>query len=441
MNKEMEAILASTAVDTDVLSPSLKYGLDPSGSWCLAKREATVFALGSSYSPNGVKMISVPFGSTTEWMDPQTLIFTAEFENLDTVNAAWPATPDPAVLFERMDLRLGGQLVESVTEVGRVNELFTRLTMSPQKKLNLAQMGFGTQVPFADQDWAAAKNHDAATIAAGGSRRIMWKANLSGLLTQHRWLPLYALSGQGLVVNFFLAPVNDSLIASHSGVTYSQSYRLKDVKAHVNMCTVSDELMESFQGQLLSGTALRIPIKKVESIYSYIPSSVTNSKFDIPLSRAYTRLCTLFASFTQEPPADGSGKAKLCNTFYTHTGSAETLAYSLQLGTRRIPDNDSVGFAEAWYRLLNALGMAGSMAHSSGITYEDYSTNSFCLAIDTEKIPHLAASGENLSNTSVIQLKISGFGTQAEHLPSRCHLVTQTDAVIEIRDTTVELFE
>ena len=117
------------------------------------------------------------------------------------------------------------------------------------------------------------------------------------------------------------------------------------------------------------------------------------------------------------------------------------MGYSLQLGTRRMPDNNSVGFSEAWYRLLNALGMAGSLAHSSGITYEDYSTNSFCLAVDTEKIPHLAASGENLSNTSQIQLKIEGFGTQASHLPSRAHLVAQYDAVIEIRDTTVELFE
>ena len=437
----MEAILASTAVDTDVLSPSLKYGLDPSGSWCLAKREATVFALGSSYSPDGVKMIQIPFGSTTEWMVPETVIFSAEFENLDTVNAAWPATPDPACLFERMDIRMGGQLVESVTEVGRVNELFTRLTMAPQKKVNLAQMGFGTQVPSTEPDWSSAQNHDAATIAASGTKRIMWKANLSGILTQHRWLPLYALSGQGLVVNFFLAPTNESLIASHGGTTYSQQYRLKDVKAHCNMCTISDELMESFQGQLLAGTALRIPIKKVESIYSFIPSSVTSGKFDVPMSRTYTRLCTLFASFVQEPPADGSGKAKLCNTFYTHTGSAETLSYSLQLGTRRVPDNNSVGFSEAWYRLLNALGMAGSLAHSTGITYADYSTNSFCLAVDTEKIPHLAASGENLSNTSTIQLKIEGFGTQASHLPSRCHLVVQVDSVIEVRDTTTEIFD
>ena len=132
---------------------------------------------------------------------------------------------------------------------------------------------------------------------------------------------------------------------------------------------------------------------------------------------------------------------KLCNTFYTHTASAETLGYSLQLGTRRIPDNDAVGFSESWWRLLNAIGISGSLSHSTGITYADYATNTFCLAVDTEKIAHLASSGENLSNTSVIQLKISGFGTQASHLPSRCQLIAQIDAVVEFRDTTVELFE
>ena len=93
------------------------------------------------------------------------------------------------------------------------------------------------------------------------------------------------------------------------------------------------------------------------------------------------------------------------------------------------------------YRLLSALGMSGSLAHSTGVTFADYSTNSMAIGIECEKIAHLASSGENLSNTSVIQLKIAGFGTQAADLPSRCHLVAQHDCVISIRDTTVEIFE
>ena len=441
----MEAILSSQSVDTDVLSPSLKYGLNPSGSWCLGKREATVFALGSSYSPSGVKMISVPFGSTTEWLVPESIVFSANFTNTDGTNACWPATPDANCLFERIDIRLGGQLIESITESARCNELFTRLTMSPQKKINMAQMGFGTAIPSNEPDWSAAQNHEAGTVAASGSKRIMWKCNLSGLLTQHLWIPLYALSGMGLVVNMYLAPKEESMIKSYGGTTYSQNFELTDVKAFCTMQTISDELMESFQGQLLNGTSLRIPCRKIESIYSYVPSSVTSGKFDVPMSRSYTRLCNLFASFVKEGTggveSDGTGKLKLCNSFYAHTGSAETLSYSLQMGTRRMPDNDAVGFGEHWHRLLSGLGIGNSLSHPTGITYADYATNSYAILVDTEKVGHLASTGENLSGTSTIFLKMAGFGTQAADLPSRAHLVAMYDAVVEIRDTTVEIVE
>ena len=431
----MEAILSSQSVDTDVLSQSLKYGLPASGSWCLGKREATVYALGSSYSPSGVKMIIIPFGSTTEWLVPESVVFSANFNPVG--GTCFPASPDANVLFERIDLRLGGQLIESVTEANRVNELFTRLTMSPQKKVNLAQMGFGTQVPTTEPDWSSAQNHEAGVVAA--TKRIHWKCNVSGLLTQHLWIPLYALSGLGLVVNMFLAPGAESLIASTDGATYVQDYTLTDVKSLCTMCTISDQLMESFQGQLLNGTALRIPIKKVESMWSYIPNNIP-SKFSIPMSRTYTRLCSLFASFVQEPnPA--TPKLKLCNQFYTHTASAETLEYSLQMGTRRVPDNNVVGFSESWMRLLNCIGIGNSLSHSTGISFADYATNSYALGICTEKVPHLASTGENLSGTSTVFLNINGFGSSAADLPSRAQLCAQFDCVIEVRDSTVEIFE
>ena len=63
------------------------------------------------------------------------------------------------------------------------------------------------------------------------------------------------------------------------------------------------------------------------------------------------------------------------------------------------------------------------------------------LLVDTEKVGHLASTGENLSGTSTIFLKMAGFGSQAADLPSRAHLVSMYQACIEIRDTTVELFE
>ena len=183
---------------------------------------------------------------------------------------------------------------------------------------------------------------------------------------------------------------------------------------------------------------MRIPFKKLESMWSYIPQGIP-SKFTIPMNRSYTRLCTIFASFVQEPVA--AGKAKLCNQFYTHTGSAETLEYGLQLGSKRLYDNNPVGFAESWMRLLDGVGIGNSLSHATGISYADYATNTYCQVLDTEKISHLASTGENLSGSSTVLLTESGFGTTAAHLPSRCHLMSSFDAVCEIRDTTVEIFE
>jgi hypothetical protein len=234
--------------------------------------------------------------------------------------------------------------------------------------------------------------------------------------------------------------VNDSLIKSHGGVTYSQSYLLKDCRALSSVVTLDSDLQESFNAALLGGTALRYQTKTIEPVWSYLANSSVSGNFDVPCSRNYTRLSSIFATFCKEPPADGSGKAKLCNTFYVHPGSEETLQYSLQLGTKRIPDNDSIGFSEAWWRLLNCVGISGSLAHSTGITYADYASSSFCIGISCEKLPHLASTGENLSNTSTIFLRIKGWGTTAADLPSRCLLIPEYDQILEIRDTTVELF-
>jgi hypothetical protein len=316
--------------------------------------------------------------------------------------------------------------------------------MSPSKKLNQAQMGFGTKLPTAVPYFDACKNHEAEPVAAAPAPgvRIFWKLNLSGLLSQNRWVPLYALSGNGLSINMYLAPFEDSLIRGGTATSHTNSmiYELSDVQAKCRMNTIDDSLMESFQEQLVQGAALRLPLKKLDSVYNYVTPSASNN-FDIALSRNYTRLASLWATFAREPLADGT--RMLANTFYVPNDAVtqEALSYFLQLGTRRIPDQDSVGFKEAWWRLLNCIGIQGSLAHSNGITKEDYKDNTFCIAVSTEKIDHLASSGENLSNTSTLFLKFKNVGVSSADLPSRVHLIAQYDAIVEVRATTVEIFE
>ena len=118
----MEAVLSSESVNTDILPSSLSYGLDPSGSFVTAKRDATCYALGNSYAPNGVKMITVPFGSSHEWLVPDSVIFSANLINKES-KPLQAVTPDANCLFERLDIRISGVLIESIKEYARINTL------------------------------------------------------------------------------------------------------------------------------------------------------------------------------------------------------------------------------------------------------------------------------------------------------------------------------
>ena len=123
-------------------------------------------------------------------------------------------------------------------------------------------------------------------------------------------------------------------------------YELQDVQAKCSMCTLDDSLQESFNSQLLQGSALRIPLKKMESIMSYIPASATSHNFDVPMSRSYTRLAQLYATFFH---GTVSPTNMLTDKFYVPPGAhtAEHISWSLQMGTKRLPDNDSVGLSES----------------------------------------------------------------------------------------------
>ncbi len=436
----MEALLSSGGPQSDVLVGPLKFGLDPQGSYVQQRRQSTTFSNVNSASPAGVKTITINCGSSSEWFDPSTVLLSFLITNTDGTNALWPATPSASVLFDRLQVRLGSTLVEDIQDFGKLTHIMEMLSMSPQKKMDMAQLGFGTQAASANGSYFLADQHDAQTIAANGSKRVYMKFDLSGLFSQQKWIPLYALGGQGLQIQLSLAPANQAVILSHSGTTYSQGYTLSDIRLLSDFCSLSGELQESYNAALLNGTSLKMPIKSWECLTNYL-SADSGGSFDIALSKSYTRLATLFAVFNQNPPGDNSGKAKIVNTNYFPTAKSEDVAYHLAMGSRRVPDNDVRGTSEAWYRLQGALGLYNSLAHSTSVDLASYKSDCFAIGIDVEKLPMVSASGENLSTGQTIFLKVKGMGTDANDVPRQCRVCAHFEKVISIMDTVVEVFE
>ena len=437
----MEAILSSPGPESDVLVGPLKFGLDPQGSYCQSSREATTFSNVNSASPTGVKAITINVGSSSEWLDPSTILLSFLITNNDTARELFPATVGAHCLFDRLSIRLGSTLVEQISEFGKCTEILTKLSMSPQKRLDQGHIGFGTAATAAAGGYWIDGNHAARKIASGttGTKRVYMKFDLSGLFSQHRWLPLFALGGQGLQIQLDLAPAAQAMILGvANATTWSSSYTLSDIRLLSTMKSLSGELQESYNAALLNGSSLKMPIKTWEVLVNYLAAD-SGGSFDIAISKNYTRLATLFAFLNTNPPSENSGVAKLVNTNYFPTASAETMTWALHMGSKRVPDNDVRGISETWWRNQEALGLRQSLAHSTSVDEDAYKSSAFAIGLSTEKLDGVMASGENLSTGQTIFLKCKGFGTTSD-ICRRATVLMHFESVISIQDTVVEVF-
>ena len=447
----MEALLSSGGPQTDVLVGPLKYGLDPQGSYITQRRQSTTFSNVNSADPSGgVKTISINVGSSSEWLDSSSVLLSFLIENKDTTNELFPASPNVCSLFSRLQIRMGSTLVEDIEQYGKLCHIMTKLSMSPGKMMDMDQLGFGTVHPATNPNHFLAGQHDARTIPRKhgnnvNSKRVYMKFDLSGVFSSGKMLPLFSLGGLGLQISLTLAPAAEAVILSHTENTtttnYSSDYALTDIRLLADMVSLSGQLQEEYNAALLNGTTLKIPIKTWETIVNYLPSDSSGS-FDLALSKNYTRLATLFAVFNQNPPGDNGTKAKIVNTNYFPGGAAiEGLQYALHLGSHRIPDNDVRGSKEAWFRLLGALGLRDSLAHSTSVDEDSYNSNHFAIGVDVEKLPMVMASGENLSTGQTIFLKVKGMGTSSSDVPRRATICAHFEKIISIADTVVDTFE
>ena len=144
---------------------------------------------------------------------------------------------------------------------------------------------------------------------------------------------------------------------------------------------------------------------------------------------------------TKNPPTNGEGTEKIVNISYFPITNAENFEYYLQLGTKRMPDHAVTGVSESWHRLQNALGIGQSLAHTSSISQSAYRSNKFMLAQDTEKLPMLMASGENLSTGQTIFLKVKNCGSSDTTVPRRVTICMHFEKIISVQDTITEVFE
>ena len=177
-----------------------------------------------------------------------------------------------------------------------------------------------------------------------------------------------------------------------------------------------------------------IPYKTFTCTSSALPDS---NDHDSSIARNFTRLCTLFQTFSR----DDTETAKETNAFWSPAGTTQQDDFQsvLQIGSKRWSEFDRTGSAQHYYYLLQALGYANSLVSSANISLAAYKNNSFIAATDVEKVPQAAMSGHNTSGGQQITASWKRFGTATTNRPKKTFFVAHYDAVLELSSTSAQV--
>ena len=77
----------------------------------------------------------------TQWADPLSHALTLQVKNLGATQRQFVMSI-PSILFRRMQTRLGGCLIDDITDFNRLANLFS-IYQSTGKRLQIANLGFG----------------------------------------------------------------------------------------------------------------------------------------------------------------------------------------------------------------------------------------------------------------------------------------------------------
>ena len=214
----------------------------------------------------------------------------------------------------------------------------------------------------------------------------------------------------------------------------SNTWHISDVRVQASVININSQLMEAYSAHVLSGKSLLIPYKTFTCTSSALPDS---SEFDVSIARSFTRLCTLFETFTTA----GDTVVKEVNQFYSPvaTTSKDDFQSILHIGSKRWSDIDRTGSAQHYYYLLQGLGYANSLVSSANISLQAYKSSSAIYCWDVEKVPQATMTGYNTSGGQSITASWKNMGTETNNRPKKTFFVAHYDAVLELSSTSAQV--
>ena len=182
----MESVLSA---GEDFLVGPLDYGSigKDQAQYVQERRQTTIFASVDRAGPTAVRSVKFSVADPNGFLDLSTLMFSWDVINKDDAKPLQMLTAIPHCCWSRMVVRVSSALVEDLGGNGgsfpRHEELLSRF-MSHEKRLNMANMGFGISSGTMQGD-----DHVARPIPASSTRSVVWRPISSGLLNCGEHLP------------------------------------------------------------------------------------------------------------------------------------------------------------------------------------------------------------------------------------------------------------
>ena len=214
---------------------------------------------------------------------------------------------------------------------------------------------------------------------------------------------------------------------------------------------LDNALDNSYAEHLLSGKSLPINYNTyVSQMQSLLSGANGQPKVRLNVTRALSRLKSGFFTLGKEvSPSDLARKP--WNTFYSpmwsYTGandqfdSAGEFEAQLQLGSKLYPEYPIRSHSESYYQLRKTLGIQSSTLHNFDITKHDYQNWKFIWATDMERVLEAGFTGMNTRNSDILNIRFDHMDSNAANYAQSIHIVLHADAVMEVKDTGIVVYD
>ena len=278
----------------------------------------------------------------------------------------------PWSFFRRMRILCGGQIIEDIDNYNRTHEMISMM-YSDERRDNDDIEGFEQRMKDPEFEGIEA---DVYTGILGNNKKVVGFKLLAGIFEQTKYLPLRycPIVIELELVNSKYEPIlkpyqgNDG-----SGINVlntSVEWTISDVQLKCDLCTLDNALDNEYAQHLLEGKALPINY----NTYVSQNQAISGTNISINVSRALSRLKTIFISFVHSRSIALNMHVKEFNNFYHPMiekgvyDSTSELEYQIQIGSKLYPEYPVKSLSEAFSKLKQCVYGADNTFHSISFT-------------------------------------------------------------------------